>query len=230
MKHTVATVAWALASVLLASCASEPAKPPAPSEWIELFNGKNLDGWTQYPPAPGADASAAASAATPTWSVLDGILRCTGTPNGYIATTAQYTDFELELDWRFDPAKGAGNSGVLLRVQGPDKVWPKCLEAQLLSGSAADTYTIDGFPAVTDPSRTDGRHSTRIGECNELPLGQWNHYRIVMDGGWLSLWVNGQLKNTASGVLHVPGRIALQSEGAWIEFRNVKVKELKPGK
>lgn len=213
-------------------------------QWTKLFNGKNLDGWTQFPPAaptaapaPTAAAAAAppaapvsASAATPTWSVLDGILRTTGSPNGYLATTALYTDFELELEWRFDPAKGAGNSGVLLRVQTPDTVWPKCLEAQLLTGNAADIYKIGDFPAVTDPSRTDGRRAARMGECNELPLGQWNRYRIVMDGGWLSLWVNGQLKNVATGVQHVPGRIALQSEGAWIEFRDIRIHQLQPPK
>ncbi|MCE9620041.1 MAG: DUF1080 domain-containing protein [Planctomycetes bacterium] len=197
--------------------------------WTPIFNGKNLDGWTQFPPAAAITPPATpapASAPPPTWSVLDGVLRTTGTPVGYIATTALYTDFELELEWRFDPAKGAGNSGVLLRVQNPDKVWPACLEAQLQSGSAGDIWNIGNFAATVDPSRTDGRHTTRIGESNELALGQWNKYRIVMDGGWLSLWVNGKLQNVATGVQRVAGRIALQSEGAWIEFRDIRVRPL----
>jgi hypothetical protein len=61
---------------------------------------------------------------------------------------------------------------------------------------------------------------------NEKPLGEWNSYRIVLDGGKLEMWVNGELQNSATDVQLLPGRIALQSEGAHIEFRNIRLKPL----
>lgn len=217
----------ALASVLpLAGCATgdsslgqpAPAASTAPPpRQIELFDGRSLAGWTAF--LPGGDPSA-------TWTVADGALRCTGQPAGYIATDASYASFVLELEWRFDPAKGAGNSGVLVRVQQPDAVWPTSMEAQLMSGHAGDIWNIGDFPMVTDPSRTSGRHTAMEGQSSERPLGEWNRYRIVADGPVLELYVNGALKNRATGCRVVPGRIALQSEGAWIEFRNIRITPL----
>ncbi len=67
------------------------------------------------------------------WSVdpAEGIIICKGKPAGYIRTQADYTNYVLRLEWRFNPVtKKAGNSGVLLRIVGPDKVWPKSVEAR----------------------------------------------------------------------------------------------------
>lgn len=209
----------ALAAALALAAAPLPALAPlGNAEWKDLFNGKNLDGWAVVP-APAGDAE------NP-WSVKDGVLQCAGRPVGYIETKAEYTSFELELEWRFDPSKGAGNSGVLLRVVGEPGVWPKSMEAQLHSGNAGDIWNIGEFPAKLDPSRTDGRRTVKFYESSEKPLGEWNHYRIVFDGPTLELFVNGTLQNVATHCEVVPGHIALQSEGAWIEFRNVKIRPM----
>jgi len=192
----------------------------APQRPVALFNGKDLSGWTPF--LPGGDHAV-------TWTVADGVLRCTGAPAGYIMTDGAYTSYILELEWRFDPAKGAGNSGVLLRVQPPGQVWPTSMEAQLMSGRAGDIWNIGDFPMVTDAARTNGRHTAMEGESSERPLGEWNRYRIVVDGPVLELYVNGELKNRATGCRVVPGRIGLQSEGAWIEFRNIAITPLPDG-
>jgi hypothetical protein len=155
------------------------------------------------------------------WSVKAGVLQCAGSPIGYIETEPLYDNFVLELDWRFDAAKGPGNSGVLLRTVGEGKVWPKSMEAQLESKSAGDFWNIDEVKATVDEKRTDGRHTVKLRETNEKPLGEWNHYRIVVSQGTIELWVNGLLQNVATNVEVVKGRIALQSEGAYIEFRNI---------
>jgi hypothetical protein len=229
-------VALFAASAALAGCAmgveqasggdgpSTPKSAPAPATAqqapVALFNGADLGGWTPF--LPGGNPAE-------TWTVAEGVLRCTGEPAGYIATDAMYTSFVLELEWRFDPAKGAGNSGVLLRVQPPDRAWPTSMEAQLMSGRAGDIWNIGDFPMVTDPARTSGRHTAMEGESSERPLGEWNRYRIVVDGPVLELYVNGALKNRATGCRVVPGRIALQSEGAWIEFRSITLTPLPGG-
>jgi hypothetical protein len=121
---------------------------------------------------------------------------------------------------------GAGNSGVLLRVVGPDQVWPKSIEAQLESRSAGDIWNIGDFPMRAEPSRTDGRHTTKVSPTNEKPLGEWNNYAILLDHGRLELRVNGEVQNVAQDCEVVAGKIGLQSEGAHIEFRNIRIRAL----
>jgi hypothetical protein len=186
-------------------------------EKVELFNGENTKGWKAFVP----DLTKEGKEPLSVWSVKDGVLQCAGRPIGYIQTEELYDNFVLELDWRFDPAKGPGNSGVLLRTVGDDQVWPKSMEAQLQSRSAGDFWNIEEVKATVDPKRTNGRHTVKLHETNEKPLGEWNHYRIVVHTGTIELWVNGLLQNVATNVEVQKGRIALQSEGAYIEFRNI---------
>ncbi len=186
---------------------------PMPNE-VRLFNGKDLAGWTACLPDGGKMEDV--------WSVKDGTLICKGNPIGYIRTEADYTNYVLKLEWRFDPAKGAGNSGVLLRVIGEDKVWPRSVEAQLQSGNAGDFWNIDKFPMKVDPARTQGRNTKKT-HFAELPIGEWNEYEIIVDGGSVRLNVNGELLNEAREVWETPGKIALQSEGAEIHFRNIRL-------
>jgi len=92
--------------------------------------------------------------------------------------------------------------------------------------NAGDIWNIDDFPAKVDAARTDGRHTTKLHPTNEKPLGEWNRYVITLNGGELKLEVNGLLQNTATQVEEVPGKICLQSEGAEIEFRNIRLKPI----
>jgi hypothetical protein len=186
---------------------------PPPNE-VRLFNGKNLTGWTAYLQENGKMEDV--------WSVRDGVLICKGRPAGYIRTDKDYTNYVLKLEWRFDPAKGAGNSGVLLRLIGEDKVWPRSIEAQLQSENAGDFWNIDEFPMQTDPARTSGRNTKKT-EAAEYPIGEWNEYEIIVNHGSVILNVNGEKLNEAWDVWETPGKIGLQSEGAEIHFRNIRL-------
>lgn len=182
----------------------------------DLFNGRDLTGWTHHLNAEDAKAE-------DTWSVEDGVLVCKGQPIGYLRTVDDHTNYHLVVEWRWDPeTKNAGNSGVLMRMVGEDKVWPRCIEAQLMSGNAGDFYNIGDFPMTTDPERTNGRHTKRTG-TNEHPVGDWNRYDILVDGGKIELRVNGELLNSATEAWETPGKICLQSEGAPIHFRKVRI-------
>jgi len=187
-------------------------------EPIELYNGKNFDGLVRFLPK-GQDPDA-------TWSIDNGIIQCTGSPAGYLRTEGAYENYELEVEWRFDPTKGAGNSGVLLRANGPDKVWPRSIEAQLHSGNAGDIWNIGSMQMSANKSRTKGRRTIKAHGAAEKPMGAWNHYRIVMDGPLMELWVNGVLQNDAVDCEAVSGPICLQSEGAWIEFRRFALRPI----
>jgi len=131
----------------------------------------------------------------------------------------------LRLQWKFDPAT-PGNSGVLLRMIGEDKVWPKSVEAQLESGNAGDFWNIDEYQMKTAKDRLNGRN-TKHTHANERPLGEWNDYEIIVDGGKVTLIVNGEVVNEATDVAQNAGKICLQAEGVPIWFRRVRLAEIR---
>jgi putative membrane-bound dehydrogenase-like protein len=184
-----------------------------------LLTPGSLEGWTFVSTEPGVPAE-------DVWSWDGDVLACKGTPIGYLRTTERYLDFELELEWRFPPGSQPGNSGVLLRIQEPDEVWPRSIEAQLLHRTAGDIYNIGSFDMLTEPSRTSSRRTMKRLPSNELPVGEWNRYRIRLDGPDLTLEVNGELQNDARWCAETPGYLALQSEGVPIEFRNVRLRPI----
>jgi hypothetical protein len=185
---------------------------------VELFNGKDLTGWTWVSKDPAVKVE-------DVWSVEDGVLKCKGkpAPAGYIRTEKDYTNYSLKVRWRFSKP---GNSGVLLRVVGEDKVWPKSIECQLQHQNAGDIWNIDKFPMKVAEDRTEGRRTKKANPTNEKPMGEWNEYDITLDGGKLTMKVNGLVQNEATDVEVVPGKIALQSEGAAIEFGQVTLTPL----
>lgn len=185
---------------------------------IDLLADSGLDGFTAHLPE--------GSSLTDVWSIRDGVLVCSGKPNGYLYTRRSFDSFVLRLQWRFDPEKGPGNSGVLLRIQEPHKVWPRCIEAQLQSGRAGDFWNIESFPMMASTARTSGRN-TRHSHSNEKEIGQWNEYEIIVDGSWVRLSVNGQVLNEAFDCAELPGPIGLQSEGAEIHFRQLRLTPLR---
>jgi hypothetical protein len=197
---------------------------PAPRELklmpaTDAASGKDIAGWKCIVP----DLAAKNEDQGAPWSIEDGILICSGKPGGYIRTNDKYTNYILKLEWRFNPVtKEAGNSGVLLRMHGEDKVWPKSVEAQLHSGNAGDFWNIDNFTMTADPARTKGRNTKKT-HAAERPIGEWNEYEIIVNKGDIILLVNGEELNRASEVEEVPGHICLQSEGAEIHFLNIRL-------
>jgi hypothetical protein len=159
------------------------------------------------------------------WSIAGGVLSCKGTPAGYLYTQKKYANFVLKLEWRW-PGQ-PGNSGVLFRMIGEHKVWPRSIEAQLHSGNAGDFWNIGDFPMKTDAARAKGRNTKKT-HANEKPVGEWNAYEIIVDGSWVQLRVNGEVLNEAWDCEEFAGHICLQSEGAPIEFRNIRLIPLQP--
>ncbi len=192
-----------------------------PAERV-LWNGKDLTGWEAVVP----EAAKAGIKPESVWTVENGILICKGNPVGYIRTKEKFTNYVLKVQWRFNPVtKKAGNSGVLLRMVGEDKVWPKSVEAQLQSGSAGDFWNIDNVKMTAEPSRTNGRN-TKHTHASERPIGEWNEYEIIVNHGDVILNVNGEELNRAKDVEEVAGYICLQSEGAEIQFRDIRLAPL----
>ena len=209
---------------MLACVASIGWAADGPPKEIMLFNGKTLDGWKHRFPAR------ASGKMEDTWNVADGVLACTGRPVGYLMTEKKYTNYVMRLEWRWPKGGKPGNNGVLLRLQGGEHfhndVWPQSIEAQLANRNAGDIFTIGKFPFKTDPARLSGRRTAKLKPSNEKPQGQWNEYEIILKGPNLTLKVNGEVQNTATEVEVIAGPIGLQSEGAPIEYRNIRLVEL----
>jgi hypothetical protein len=194
-----------------------------------LFNGTNLEGWSHVLVGEGVKKE-------DVWSVEDGVLICKGQPLGYLFTNDSYQDFTLTFEWRWAPGKEPGNSGVLLRIAGePETFMPKCIEAQLKSGSAGDIWAFFGAKVEGDEDRRvevkdhkDLKDFTGIKgmKVAEKEPGEWNHYEIRLSGGDIELKINGETVNRASGLEVLSGPIGLQSEGAEIHFRNIELKEI----
>ncbi len=182
---------------------------------VRLFNGTDLAGWV-----PSSDAC------RDTFGVKDGVITDSGRPAGYIRTIKDYTNYTLHLQMRHVKP---GNSGVLVRMVGKDKVWPKSIEAQGQSGSMGDIWNIDRVRMKAAPDRTRGRHTRKMYPSNERPLGQWNDYEITLDGGNLEITVNNLVQNTATECEEVAGKICLQSEGSPKEFRNIVLVPIEKG-
>ncbi len=189
------------------------------AEQISLFNGKDLSGWTFFLEDPSKKME-------DVWSVVDGDLVCKGKPAGYLRTEKEYTNYVLQLEWQWPVGKKPGNSGVLIHATSPSElgVWPKSLECQLGNGDAGDFWIIGTKIDVFNPKkRTHDRRTLNLTNGSEKPVGEWNKYVIACADKTVTCVVNGDMVNYAWNVSQEKGAICLQSEGAEIHFRNIKL-------
>lgn len=185
------------------------------NDTIELFSKPGLRNGHVYLKDSDADPKSV-------WKVVDGELRCSGNPTGFVRTKQEYGDYKLTFEWRW-PEK-PGNSGVLLHMSSEDKIWPLCMEAQLMHQRAADIVGMGcSFNENKAPKDGPVSYTPRIDDSNEKNLGEWNKYEIVCKGDTMELTINGRLKNKATGMDVRKGYIGFQSEGVPIIFRNIKL-------
>lgn len=195
-----------------------------------------LTGWTSVLAAEGGQAEGASAGAevraTPAdqagavWSLEDGMLVCDGSRAGFLRTDREYRDFALRFSWRWDGRdQSGGESGVLLRAGGEDRLWPRALEVRLDTGSAGDLVALGGFPLRPDPARTRGQR-TAATHHPEGEVGEWSTCAIVFEGDQVSVYVNDELVNEAHAALEVPGRIAFGSRRGELHVRDVTLSNL----
>ena len=199
--------------------------------FVPLFNGRDLAGWVN------------ANCAPETWSVREGVIHCTGFPTGALRTERQYENFILEVEWRH--LSSGGNSGVFIwgtPIAAPGVPFLRGIEVQVLdhgftaqyekaSGKKADWFTTHGdvFPIHGATMKPFGRHNgMRSFPSEERSKGapEWNHYRIVCTNGVVRLSVNGKEVSGGEECNYRKGYLALESEGAPVEFRNLRIQEL----
>jgi hypothetical protein len=187
-----------------------------------LFNGKDLAGWKQF--AGKAD----------TWTVEEGIIVCKGSGGGWLGTDREYADFVVRLEYRLTPA---GNSGVYIRAPDTGHISRVGMEIQLLDDSDPKYAKLDFYQYtgaiyhVAAPLRRASK-----------PGGEWNAIEIAAQGRQVVVTLNGKkiqdadldrpLRDPAiakehTGLARTTGHIGLQSHTDRVEFRNIRIKELK---
>jgi hypothetical protein len=200
-------------------------------DWVDLFNGKNLDNWIQR----GGKAK---------YRVEDGQIVGSSvpkTPNSFLCTKRDYANFILELEFKVDPTL---NSGVQIRSQYFEQ--PKTLE---VDGKkiTIPAGRVHGYQVEIDPSDrawTGGIYDeSRRGWLNNLEKNEparkafkqneWNKFRIQCQGDSIKTWLNEVPAADLKDALTPSGFIALQvhsvgpkEEPLEVRFRNVRIKEL----
>jgi hypothetical protein len=209
MRTTLLTLA---ASLLLI-----PAARAADDGWTHLFNGADLKGLKFQFMDKDKDSDPAK-----TFSVKDGALIVTGKPTCYFYTDKSYSNYVVTFDWRF-PENGTPdyNSGCLMHIQPPHKVFPKCVEAQGRYKDHGKLYAVGGLKGLT---------ATFDAEAHKKALkamGEWNTTEVTCKAdGSISVKLNGT--PIASGKSELTeGPIGWQSEGFEVHFKNIKIKQLK---
>lgn len=194
-----------------------------------LFNGKDLTGWHMDVPDLEKDSSLRIP-----FIVRNGMLVSLGTPQGHLITDAKYKDYRIEVEYRF--AGKPGNCGLLVHASAPRVLYgmfPKSLEVQLMSKNAGDFWCIgedvvvDSMEVYRGPKENWGvvdgkeRRVRNRTDGSEKALGEWNRMVVECLGDKVRVWVNGDLVNDGYNCTVTSGSIALQAEGAEVEFRKV---------
>lgn len=209
-------------TTLLAAAIALPAFVAGASEtpgWTDLFNGKDLTGWTT---AGDPDA----------WAVKDGEIVTVKPGRGWwLRTDRMYRDFELTLDFWLPEG---GNSGVGLRgSSGGDPAFTG-FEVQILdtAGQEPDVHNCGAVYEAIPPA-----------EMAVYPAGRWNTYRIRLVGDVLDVWLNGRhihdgVRLDDRGYFRsednplplntraTTGYISLQDHGHAFRFRNIRIRDL----
>ena len=222
-----------IVTVALLFQGSSSNRPITPTRVSALFNGRDLSGWTADVPETDTNPQARDS-----FIVRNGTLVSLGTPQGHLLTNSSYRNYRLEVEYRF--AAKPGNCGVLVhasRLRALYKMFPQSIEVQMMHGDAGDFWCIQENIEVPDMekrrprkegekwggSEGDARRILNLTDGSEKPVGEWNTMIIEARDRGVKVWVNGDLVNDGFNCTADRGRIALQAEGAEVEFRRLDI-------
>jgi hypothetical protein len=193
-------------------------KQDAKDGWVQLFNGKDLDGWEVYPKGTGP------------WKVEDGAIKSSGSKGSHLFTKRDdFQNFHYRIEAKISDK---GNSGQYFRTKfGPG--YPKGYEAQINSTHGDPIRTGSLYPSFGGLSKED-RAKIIVLEMLVKP-DEWFTQEVIAKGNHIIIKVNG--KTTVDFVdknnTYRKGRFAIQHHDASngvntvVQVRKVEVKEIK---
>ncbi len=182
-------------------------KPSESVEWISLFNGKDLDGWTVRGKA--------------NWRVKDGIMiGQSDEATGHIYVGPELTDLEVKGMFRLSDQGGGANSGLYFRANPPEDNpdgYPRGYEAQICHNQDAHT----GW--LWKPGTPTGKAEPLLTKNDE-----WFSMRVKAVGNLIQIWVNDQLVMSHQDDEYKKGYFAIQchNPGMTIESRELYYHDL----
>jgi Domain of Unknown Function (DUF1080) len=181
--------------------------------------------------------------ATPQSFILrEGLLVSLGRPPGHLITKESYSNYKLVVEYRFP--KEPGNCGVLVHASQPRRLYdmfPQSVEVQMMHENAGDFWCIGENIEVPEMEQRrprkeptqrfggdapDARRIINLTDGSEKPLGEWDTMQIECKGDEIIVHVNGILVNHGSKSTTTAGKIAIQAEGAEVEFRKIELTKL----
>jgi hypothetical protein len=183
----------------------------------DIFNGKDFDGW---------------QGATDNYEVVDGAVRCKKGKGGVLFTKAEFADFQVQMEIKFP--KGSGNNGLAIRYPGKgDGAYDGMCELQVLN---------DDYKGI-DPRQAHGSAYGMVAAARgyQRPQGEWNFQTVTVKGTTLKVELNGthildaDLSKVTEYMANSPhpgkelmkGYFGFCGHNDPVEFRNVKIKEIK---
>ncbi len=204
---------------------------PGEPQTISLFNGMDLSGWHADVPAMDVNPDTIFP-----FIVRDSMLVSLGTPAGHLITDSIYSNYRLEVEYRF--AGIPGNCGVLVHASTPRALYgmfPQSLEVQMMHENAGDFWCIAEDINVPDMELRRGpreswgttagknRRIENLTDGSEKPVGEWNYMVVECMVDTIKVWVNDILVNHGTNCTATQGQIALQAEGSEVEFRKLEL-------
>jgi len=231
--RTRQVLGWFLGLVVLASAGlparqlqaadttpTQSAVETDPQGWVDLLPPADLKGWYRVPVPPtgklGRDQ----------WHVDTGrkLLVCDGDGGHDMLLLDQEIGdaiFHFEFCYAKIEGKTGYNSGAYVRNSKDGAIWH---QAQF--GDAKDGFLF-GVTPIAEGKTKFFNLAKEVKDMRIKPAGEWNTLEVTARGKTLSLWVNGALTCQFDGCGLDQGRLGLEAEGYRIEFRNLKLKQLR---
>jgi len=237
-----ALLAWGFSFRVQA--AQDAAYIPAHGEAVVLFGEAKSGDFDSFLKTKGLDSDP-----DHVFRFESGMIHISGAEFGYLITKREFANYYLRAEFKWGeathpPREGmARDSGILYHIEGPNKVWPTSLEFQICEGQTGDFYMTDGA-ALTgkDGTRETGpaNGAARIRRFGEGPWqnvtgyrdpagevekahGEWNLVELVVQGDHVTHYLNGKLVNEGFKAYPSSGKILIQSEGAEVFFRDIRL-------
>ncbi|EAQ79208.1 protein kinase domain-containing protein [Blastopirellula marina] len=211
-ENSQVEISWekpAAASLPAAASSNVPPTTDVAQDWVSVFNGRDMRGWSIQGPT--------------LWRVASGSLIGVGTSPqeaGWIMLEKKYDAYELEFEYKLEEG---GNSGVFLNSRpGEPLVGSKFLEIQIIDDAAPK------FRNIPDIQRTGSLHNLAAAKQRvETRMPGWHKMRIRYQPPMVQVAIdNNDVLSHSLNLPHQTGSLAFQRLANLVEFRNIRVRDL----